>query len=61
MPNTMTLGDVNNDGKWDLAYGSVQGRVYVHNLNTEIPADPAMRPWTTFHGNSRRDGTPAEE
>jgi len=61
MPNTMTLGDVNNDGKWDLAFGSVQGRVYVHNLNTAIPTDPALRPWTTFHANAKRDGTPAEE
>jgi len=61
MPNAPTLGDVNKDGLWDMAFGSIQGRVYVHNLGTEIPTDPALRPWTTFHGNGRRDGLPFKD
>ncbi len=61
MPNAPTLGDVNNDGYWDMAFGSGQGRVYVHNLGTKIPDDPALRPWTTFHANSLRNGVAASD
>jgi len=58
MPNAPALGDVDGDGFWDMAFGSEQGRVFVHNLGTEIPDDPSLRPWTTFHGNDQRDGLP---
>ena len=60
MPNAPTLGDIDNDGLWDMAFGSEQGRVFVHSLGTKIPTDPSLRPWTTFHGNDRRDGLPFE-
>jgi outer membrane protein assembly factor BamB len=61
MPNAPTLGDVNNDGLWDMAYGSIQGRVFVHDLGTKIPDDVQLRPWTTFHGNDLRDGNPFKD
>ncbi len=61
MPGCPSLGDVNNDGRWDMAFGSVQGRIFVHNFDTLIPEDPALRPWVSFHGNYLRNGMTDED
>lgn len=48
-----SIADVNGDGKNEVIYRALDGRVYIQNFGGGSPANVS---WATHRGNSKRDG-----
>ncbi len=58
---TPAVGDVDNDGEWELVAANNRGWVYVLDLHAPVPEDISLRGWTQHAGNRWHTGTPEFE
>ncbi len=55
---TPAMGDVDNDGEWELIACDMRGNTYKIDMNAPVPTDIEMRGWTQHQGNCWNTGTP---
>jgi hypothetical protein len=58
---TPAVGDVDNDGEWELIAANMRGYVYILDMHAPVPEDITLRGWTQHGGNRWHTGTPEFE